>query len=132
MDLSKEFGTDSNKEKDGIWVNLDEDAALLIARTGNPDYREALRKAMEPFKISVQNNTLPNATAEKILIDVMAKTILLDWKGIIDKGKELKYSEKNAVKLLTKLRDFRDFVSDSAGDMASYKAEAAAKEAENL
>ena len=60
----------------------------------------------------------------EILILATARHILLDWKGIKDeKEKDIKYSEQNAVALLTKYPDFRDIVADLANDSSLFKEE---------
>ena len=53
----------------------------------------------------------------------MAKCILLDWKGLQEDGKDLPYSYDNAVRILTEYRDLRDYVSDIANEIETFKLE---------
>ncbi len=123
MDLKKEFGTNVKKEVEGVWCDFGEGCECLIARTGNPENRKAFEKIARPHRKRVRRGTLSDEVAEKISIQVTAESILLDWKGIEEDGKPVKYSAKNAIKLLTAYRDFREQVNEFADDMNMFKIE---------
>lgn len=123
MDLKKQFATDSTKEIEGVWVPLDAETEIKVARVGNPKYRELMTKVMAPYRSALRNNVLPEETAVNLLIEVSAKTILLDWKGVEHEGAFLPYSYQNAVRLLTEVKEFKAFVDDIAGQVELYKAD---------
>jgi hypothetical protein len=57
---------------------------------------------------------------------MLAKAVLLDWKGLIDDdGKEIPYSMDVALELLTnpEYRRFREFVNIAADDEAHFQDE---------
>jgi len=56
-----------------------------------------------------------------MLIDVMARTVLLDWKGFENEGEDVPYSVTNAIDMLTKYKEFRNFVAKNADNMQAYK-----------
>ena len=63
---------------------------------------------------------------------VMAKTILLDWKGPVSiKGEDLgDYSVEGAIKALS-LKEFRNWVQERADDTAAFKVMQAEEDSKN-
>ena len=116
------FSTDSNLELNGVWLDIGLGAKLLIARDGNPAYVKEFRKHMDQFQTTFQRENLTEDEAQKILISVTAKTILLDWEGIDDEdGNPIPYSEDQAIKLLTEYKDFRTLVETLSKNSKNYK-----------
>jgi hypothetical protein len=122
-DLRKEFGTDQGKESSGVWIDLKNGARLRVARWGNIAFRELLRRKTRKHGTAIQKNALPEAISERILIEVIANTILLDWSGIFDAGQALPYTVENAIRVLSELKDFRDLVISIAENAEYFKAE---------
>lgn len=121
MDFEKAFATDDKLEQEGRWFPVGEGASCLIARTGNTRYKEMLRAKLGVYEASLQARLLDDDTADTMLIEVMAKTILLGWKGFEDQGEEVPYSIAAATKFLTKFKDFRNFVASNADNMQAYR-----------
>jgi hypothetical protein len=111
MDLQK-FNSDPKKEVEGVWTALDETSRIKVARSGNLRYREAFRKAMLPYRQAMRAGILSEKIAEKVMTEVLADTVLLDWEGFTDGGKDLPYSKENAKAMLgaEHLKDFRELV----------------------
>lgn len=121
LDIFKEFATDTVKEEDGVWVGIGGGAELLLARAGNKAYGKMLAKEYEKHKHELElKNEVSDKLSEEIMIDVLAKTVLLGWKGIEFKGKPLEYSVANGKQLLA-LKDFRKLVGNYADDSARYR-----------
>jgi hypothetical protein len=57
---------------------------------------------------------------QKILIEAMIGTILLDWKGLENDGRPFPYSEDNAREILSQSEVLRDFVSDKAQHIGNF------------
>lgn len=128
MDIAK-FRSDSRAEDEGLWVPLDGDggpdgARLKLARIGNRRYREAMQRRMKPYRRALRAGTLDEATAEAVTAEVLAETVLLDWRNLDLDGQRLAYSVETARRLLADpaFRDFRDLVVELAGDMEVYRA----------
>jgi len=130
MDIKKIFSTDSKAEQEGVWVDLDKKTAIKVARSGNPKFQKLFRKLTKPYTRAMRSGTLNDDIAEKILIQCLAETILLDWKGIEEDGKKVPYSVEKAIEYLG-IKDFRDFVVSCADDFALYKAEQDEETAKN-
>ena len=122
-DIKKAFGVDKAKSEDGTWVDLEEGIRVKIARIGNLKYRKELEKLSRPRRRQIRRGTLSEEVAEQMLTEVMANTVLLDWEGIEENGKRLSYNPANAKRLLTEYPDFREMISDLAGEMETFKQE---------
>ena len=123
FDVFEKFATDETKEECGTTVHLGEGVSLLIARAGNANFlklvqEEADRVAEE--SVAVSEDKAAEIDKEAMLF-VLAKTILLGWEGVAYKGKPIKYSVPNAVKLL-RHKEFRKLVMEHANDLDHYRA----------
>lgn len=123
VDMFADFAINTVKEQDGVWVMYRGDVEFLIARNGNRKYRKLFTNAVEKNKRALDSKgDAAEAKAEELLIDVMAKTILLNWRGSLAiQGTVTEYSEAAAKKLLA-MPMFREWVNDQANDIAAYKA----------
>lgn len=123
MDIFKAFGADTSKEEGGVEIEIGPDTFLSIARSGNKKYGRILTKAFEANKYTLdRKDAAADAKAEQIVIDAMARAILVGWRGKVEyEGELLPYSEANARKLLA-LKDFRLLVSKHAEDFANFRA----------
>lgn len=121
MDIFTEYAANETLENEGTWTELG-DAKLLIARAGNKKYIRKLSRAVDRSKkLLDRKDDAADALSDKIMIDVMAETILLGWEGVTFKGEVLPYSVENA-KMLLELKDFRRQVMELADDFESFKA----------
>jgi len=122
MELNEQR-VDDSLEVDGVWVDIDDETSLLIARYQNPKHKEYLRKRLEPYKRMIRMGKLSNDVAEKIEREAMAKYILLGWRGMKEGGAELLYTSDNALRLLSEpaLAWFYDLVRDLADDLSLFR-----------
>jgi len=118
MDLDKVFSTDVSLEEEGVWITLDEASAIKIARLNNKAFKQLATKIGKQSKIIAKHT---DDIPEETLIQLIAKTILLDWKGIKVKGKEVVYSVENAIKFMTEYKDFRDLVIELANEKETFR-----------
>lgn len=130
-DLFDTFGTDISKENDGVWLPADPrdpngEAQIKIARIGNENYEQFAQKEREKRSSGFRPGAeLPPEIARDILNKALARTILVDWKGITSGGKEVPYSYEKAYELLKDpaMKDFKAYVVEEASRLANYKAE---------
>lgn len=117
------FKTNANVEVTGVWHDLG-DGKIKIARYNNPVYQKAIRRLTTPFANLINAGTDESADkASEITIEAMAEAIVVDWKDVTDEGTPLEYSKENAVILLTKYPDFREWVSLKATSARFYRDE---------
>lgn len=123
INVKKQFGTDLNAEINGSEVEFSGEK-LHIARAGNPKYSRMLSKLVEKHQKELnQKNDAADALSDKILIDVMAETILLGWAdGAFedDDGKAIPYSKAAAREQLS-VKDFRKEVSRMSDDIDNFR-----------
>jgi len=118
LDLKgSQFDVNQNLETEGVWENLGDGAHLLVARAGNDNWNAEYQRIPRTIRRKIEN---PPKVSEQFrdekICELMANTILLDWRGLADEGKEIKYSKENAKKLLLKYPEFRDFVFQLSND----------------
>lgn len=120
MDIFKTFATDTTKETEGIWVDIG-DAQFLVARAGNQKYAKKLSKLFERNqKLLERKDAAADKLSEKLMVEVLAETILLDWKNVQYEGKDLAYSRESAEMLLN-IKDFRKQIMQLSDDFNAYK-----------
>lgn len=120
LDLSKsDFNTDSNKETDGVWENI-KGAWFKIARAGNDNWDREYKRIPRRKRQQLENEELSDQESDELICSILAKTILVDWQGVADAGKEIPYSVENAKKLLMKYPDFRAAIMECARDQKRF------------
>lgn len=132
MDLKQHFATDAEAEVEGVWHDLGDGARIRVARTGNPEYQQALRRVIGPYRLQMKRGTLSTDRLRALNIEIEAETILLDWEGLEEGGKKIKYSTENAARLLEEYPDFRQVVQELADELTHYRNGAAEEDAEDL
>lgn len=120
MDITR-FRTDEELEVEGVWVNLDSESKIKVARQGNPKYRALFQKRIAPYKNAVRQGTLDEKTAEEILVSVMSESILLGWEGIKENGADVPYTRKEAARFLAQYKDFRELVTSISEEMEVFR-----------
>lgn len=131
MDIKKSFGTNSTLENEGVWIELGDGASIKVARMGNKENKAILKKLIAPHKMAARNDKLADEIWDKITVESMAATILLDWKGIEDDGKPLPYTKENATRLLTDYKDFREQVASFSSELALFQSNSEAAAIKN-
>lgn len=127
MDILSSYTTDEKLENEGKVFPLSKDSSLLVARSGNTKYVAMLRKQMQEAQLDLASGDEADQLAEAILIDVMAKTLLLGWKGLTEGGVEVAYSVEKAKEYL-RIKDFRRKVSGFADNFEAFKLKAEAEQ----
>jgi len=123
MDILNSFATDEKLETEGKVFPLSKTASIKVARSGNPKYVSLLRQKMSEAQLDLVGGDEADQLAESILIDVMAETILVGWKGIVEGGLEVPYSVSKAKEYL-KVKDFRRKVASLSENFEAFKLKA--------
>jgi len=131
MDLSN-FKTDQSKEIEGTWVQVGEDAKVLIARLGNSQYSKYLREISKPYRAMSRAGVLEIEVVEDLTRKAMAKHVLLGWEGIAENGVEVEYSTDKAYEFLTNYRAFYEMIESLAADITMFRGDAVDEEVEQL
>ena len=137
MGLRKTFKTDTTAEVNGVWVEVGindhnrEPIEILISRmsAANKRYTKELNRVTKPHQSAIQNDAMDNDLAKKMLQEVFADTILLDWKNLPkseltgdDKDTELlEFNRDNALALFKELPDMYDDWEARANKAAAFR-----------
>ncbi len=125
--------TNEDKELNGVWVcPYGNDMELLVARFNNTNMQEFISKAQDDQTVGLsrrRRRQLKSSADADIpldkLLEGMSKHILLGWKNLQMDGEEIEYSQKNALMVMKKIKQFADDVADIAGNIALYQDDAA-------
>ena len=114
VDLYTAMAIDLDAEEKGRWYNnflpgLD----LLVARHNNPAYQRMFSKLLEEAQLRAREEgtgELESDETEGILVQCMAQTILVGWRGMRYKGEDIEYTPEMALTILAtpEMREFRD------------------------
>ncbi len=131
LDLDKQYKTDPSLEEHGVWEDVGGDAKLLVARTNNPAYVRAYRRVPRGIRRQFEAGSLPDDRSDDIICNVMAETILLDFKNLTIGDKPIKYSRENAKKVLVEYPDFRELVWQIANESQRYHSDGIEEDVKN-
>lgn len=139
MDVFADYATDEAKEIDGAWHTLAPGAEILVARSGNRKYARKLAVEVEKHQhVLDAAGDDSDKLSDQIMIDVMAETILLGWRGDNFKYKGAVYTcpedaakRKEAAKLLLSVKDFRQRVAKLSNDFDAYRVKQEAETVKN-
>ena len=123
MDIFSSFATDETLETEGKWFPLSKTASIRVARSGNPKYKALIRKKLQEAQLDLATGEEGEQLAENVMVEVMAETILLDWKGLTYQGKEAAYSIEMA-KTFLRIKDFMKKVQGLSDNFESFKLKA--------
>lgn len=110
---------DDRKVAEGIWKEW-EGAEFKIAAITSKGYTKAQKAAVRRLTRRQMND------AEHMLnvsIELAARHLLLDWKGVTKGGVEFPSNYENHLETLKMSPEFRDWVTSEATDIANFQAE---------
>jgi len=139
MDI-KQFRTDLDKAKKGVWVDVDPDGSVRVrvARLGNPAYQACLAELMGVTGRRISGSTIRRTQDPELrtraMKKAMARHVLLDWEGFTSDGEVIPYSQQKAEELLEDpaYQDFYELILQFASDEALFREEAEEEDAGNL
>lgn len=94
---------------------------LIVARSGNTNFKKLFRELMKPFKDEFDNDRMSEDQSNELMIECVSQTILVGWKEFKDiTGKGYEYSHKNSKELLTDDKDVFDAVIVFSENIDNY------------
>jgi hypothetical protein len=121
MDLKKTFGFDREKADGGVWVDIGQDAHIKIAKFGTNKYQLAAMRHTRKYQAQIRAGRPDPESLADITANILADSVLLDWRGITEDDASLPYSRANAYRLLRDYPDFRAMVEQYANDMSLFQ-----------
>ena len=121
FDVFALYATDESLENDGAWFDLTKETSVKVARTGNPRYAKLLTKLYEKNrKVLDLGGDVADKLSAEMMVQVIAETVLLDWKALHYKGQPLSYRVENA-KMVLSHKDFRRVIVGFSEDIEAYR-----------
>lgn len=139
MSLYKNFKTDPEIEKKGIWIEFGQNSEgktirILIARAGgaNEQFFKRSDVVTKPFRRQIQNETIDRQTVTRLNQEVFAETVVLGWENMEDENDQpLVFNKQNCLKVFKDLPDVWSDVFAEAQRAANYRAEIREEDAKN-
>ncbi len=81
--LRKMFETDTQVERDGIWIDYAPGVEVRIARAGgsNKHFAKTMQRLAKPHRRAIQTESVDDEVLKDIFIKAYAQAIIVDWKG---------------------------------------------------
>lgn len=137
MSLRQTFKTDKQAEIQGVVLEIGvndhngQPITFRLARMSqsNKRYTASLSKATRPHQAAIQNGSMDNGLARKMLQGVFIDTILLDWgnlpkselTGNASDTELLEFNTENALALFAELPDLYDQLETQAQSAAAFR-----------
>lgn len=137
MSLRKTFKTDTRAEVEGVEIEVGMNdhnnlpITIRIARMSkaNKKYTKRLEAVTRPHQSAINNESLDNDVAAKLMQNVFVDTILLGWNnlpkseltGIDTDSDDLPFTRDNALALFAELPDMYDDWEDRAKKSAAFR-----------
>ena len=135
MNLYEMYETDIGKETSGFWHDMPKPskASFLLARAGgaNMKFVKAMEVKSRPHRGrggALEDTSLDADVdvelATGLTREAFAETIVLDWKGVVDRNdKKVNWSKEASVKLLNDLPDLYIELRDVASKVSNFRIE---------
>jgi len=135
MSFYETFSTNENLEAgEGVDLDYGKSGVITIHRAGgeNKKFARVLNAKMKPYRRQLQNGTMDDAVAEKLMAETYAEAVIIGWKGVKGRdGKDMPFTKENVVKLLTDLPELFKDIQDQANTVANFRKEEIEAEAKN-
>lgn len=137
LNLTKTFKTDKKKETEGVWIDLEDGAAVKIRRFNYPPAQKFLQNRLKPHRQAIALDAFPEENMNKIFAEALAKFLIVEWKNISygkdesGNDKPLSCTEGNVLLVCKELPELRDMLIGYARSVELYKVDEEEAEAKN-
>lgn len=127
------YKTDKDLVDNGVWVDVGDGAALKVGKVNNSGFRKLAIELRKPYRhYDVAGKELPDDINKRINIELVARTLLLDWRGYTDDdGNNIPYSFDVAKETLEN-DEFMALVLAFSNDTRLFRGVAVEEERKNL
>lgn len=133
MSLYTRFSYDKDLADNGNWIPFGEGVEFKMRRLNSPLVQEKRRQLEQPYEALLRTGgSLGEDILRGILVNMMAESVILGWKGVTDSSNvPMEFSIANAKILLTDLPDLVRVLVDLASDRDLFKAAVDGEAAKN-
>ena len=120
------YKSDVSKENEGTWIPVGPyQFKLARAGAGNAAFKKMASQKFKPYAVAIQNDTLPEAIAQDLTVELFVETIVKDWKDIpAEDGSPLAFSKEAATKLFVDLPELFTEVREASLKLSNFRTEA--------
>tara|TARA_R110000803_G_scaffold28011_5_gene65077 strand:- start:1658 stop:2056 length:399 start_codon:yes stop_codon:yes gene_type:complete len=118
------FASDPDQEKNGIWLDYGNGTRIKMARAGgaNEKFKRTMTAKMKPHKRLLDSEQMPDDLAEKIMHEVYAQTVVLDWEGVAElDGTAIPYTHANVISVFERFPAFFQDIIEQAGKLSMFQ-----------
>lgn len=120
MDIGKKYGTDSDLESGtGITLDFGGGATVKIHRAGGTNEKYMRAAAKRRARLNAAKNDLKASL--RVLAEVYAEAVVLDWTGIELNGEALPYSKENVIRAFVEAPDFFNLIRGEAEEASNFR-----------
>lgn len=126
VDIFNMFAVNESLANEGVWIPFYKNVEFKVARELNHHFKEIAKAANKRFgKLLEQDNKAAEDKGLEITIDILARTVLIDWKDpdgdLKYKGQAIgEYNVEKAKQLLAQ-EGFRQWVQEQSRDLKNFK-----------
>lgn len=129
--LYKQFQTDAELEKTGLWLEYGPNSKgneqrIRIARAGgaNSQFQKRMEALTKPYRRQIQTEIIATEMVQKLIRQAYAETVVLGWENIEGPdGADMPFNVENCIKLFTDLPDLFADVQEQAQRAVLFRAE---------
>jgi hypothetical protein len=136
MSIFSAYGSDTEKEEQGVWFTGRGGIQVLLARRSSLRSQRALEEARAPYREMFDaftrgdRDAIPDHISAKVNAQWIARGILLAWRGpngedhwLGENGQELRFSPETAQFLLEdrRLHELRAWILDRSDEIDAYR-----------
>lgn len=134
MNLIQKYGTDVSLEEEGVWVDYGDGVEVKIARWGNSTFRRVYARLTRPYKEQMRRESLAPEIDKRIMDQVIAESIVLDWKGVDLGHGEIPHNQAAALEVMARkdLKDFRADIVTASQAAETFRIEEIEEDSKNL
>jgi len=131
LDSINRWSMDEKAEKEGIWRDLGNKEKIRVRPSGEIGNEEQSTFIVEKCHESGSEvEQTPPDQLESIMIESLARFVLVGWEGFEKKGKKMEATLENKIMMLNKPA-FRKRVLLESGKFSSFRASAEVKKVKN-
>lgn len=139
MSLYEKFGTNKQKEVDGVWLEYGQNAdgtkiRFLVARAGgrNQQFEKVADFVYKPVRRRIKMEDIEPSELRVLTQQIFARAVVKDWSGVRDReGNELQFNEQNFLAVMGDLQDLWEDIKEFAETMSNYMVSSLEADAKN-
>lgn len=114
---------DQEAANEGVWVSYDEGVKFKIASESRPSYKRALARVYKANKKAIDQGSMSEEKAQKMMAEIAAENLVLDWKGLKSGDADLSFDPETAKSIFTDPRyvELYNWVTEQASEIENFR-----------